>query len=82
MVLDDPDLRDKYVSTYNVKAFTAEFDSVVDSIHGNRIDSWALVRGIADYADGSRNKQWQVSIACTRILCSNINGMFSKYYCI
>jgi hypothetical protein len=59
-------LRDEYANKFGVLAFDADFDSVVESVQGNRIDSWAMVRGISDYADGMRNKQWQVRV-CARV---------------
>ena len=56
-------LRDEYAGKFNALAFDADFDSVVESVQGNRIDSWAMIRGISDYADGMRNKQWQAYAA-------------------
>jgi hypothetical protein len=55
-------LRDKFAAENNVKAFDAGFDSVIAAIHGSRIDSWVLIRGIADYQQGSSRsgRQWQV----------------------
>ena len=29
------------------------------SIYGNRKDHYMLIRGIADYKDGTRRKEWQ-----------------------
>uniref|UniRef100_A0A914CK19 Nucleoside phosphorylase domain-containing protein n=1 Tax=Acrobeloides nanus TaxID=290746 RepID=A0A914CK19_9BILA len=54
-------LRDKFAAENNVKAFDAGFDSVIAAIHGSRIDSWVLIRGIADYQQGSSRsgRQWQ-----------------------
>nr|XP_018908706.1 PREDICTED: uncharacterized protein LOC109038185 isoform X1 [Bemisia tabaci]XP_018908707.1 PREDICTED: uncharacterized protein LOC109038185 isoform X1 [Bemisia tabaci] len=40
-------------------AFDSEFDSVIDSVRGNCRDSFALVRGIADYRDGTKKSEWQ-----------------------
>ena len=36
-----------------------EYDAVIESVFGNRKDSYIIVRGIADYKDGSRKKEWQ-----------------------
>ena len=33
-------------------------DAVVESIYGNRKEHYMLIRGIADYKDGSRRKEW------------------------
>ncbi|VDP49847.1 unnamed protein product [Soboliphyme baturini] len=52
-------LRNEFARRYGVICFDAEFDAVVQSIFGNRIGSWALIRGIADYVDGTKSKQWQ-----------------------
>ena len=44
---------------FGILAFDMEFDAVVDSVFGNRKDSYVLIRGVADYKDGSRRKEWQ-----------------------
>ena len=41
------------------QAFDPEFDQVLESIVGNRKDSFLFVRGLADYVDGSKAKDWQ-----------------------
>ncbi|KAK6180884.1 hypothetical protein SNE40_008854 [Patella caerulea] len=48
-----------FASRYNISAFDSEFDQVLESIVGNRKDSFMIIRGIADYSDGSKNKKWQ-----------------------
>jgi hypothetical protein len=53
-------LHDEFAAEYGLRAYVAEFDSVVEGVFGSRIDSWALVRGIADYSNGMRNREWQV----------------------
>ncbi|XP_011504744.1 PREDICTED: uncharacterized protein LOC105367675 [Ceratosolen solmsi marchali] len=55
----DDQLRQKFASRFGILAFDAEMDAVVDSILGNCRESFAVVRGIADYKDGSRGKEWQ-----------------------
>ncbi|ETN76177.1 hypothetical protein NECAME_03550 [Necator americanus] len=54
-------LRAKFAEEYEVRAIDAGFDSVIAAISGSRIDSWAMIRGIADYQHGmSRaSKLWQ-----------------------
>jgi nucleoside phosphorylase len=44
-----------------VKSFDAGFDSVIASVVGNCINSYVLIRGIADYHNGSSRvaRQWQ-----------------------
>lgn len=44
---------------HGVRAFDTGFDSVVESVYGNRKDNYAFVRGIADYKDGSKGREWQ-----------------------
>lgn len=58
-VLGSPSLRAEFAQRFSLRAYDGDFDSVVESVFGNRIDSWALVRGIADYGDGMRSKEWQ-----------------------
>ncbi|CAJ0578535.1 unnamed protein product, partial [Mesorhabditis spiculigera] len=54
-------LRDRFAAEFNVRALDAGVDSVVASIEGSRIDSWALIRGVADYQNGYSKtaKLWQ-----------------------
>ncbi|XP_025078923.1 uncharacterized protein LOC112555000 isoform X3 [Pomacea canaliculata] len=51
--------RHEFASRYGIVAFDSEFDQVLESIVGNRKDSFMFVRGVADYYDGMRNKEWQ-----------------------
>lgn len=55
-------MRDKFAENHNLRAIDAGFDSVIASINGSRIDSWALIRGIADYQHGQSraSRMWQV----------------------
>lgn len=48
-----------FAGKYNIKAFDTEFDQVLESIEGNRKDSFMFIRGVSDYTDGSKNKEWQ-----------------------
>lgn len=48
-----------FAHRYNISCFDAEFDQVLESIVGNRKDNFLFIRGIADYNDGTRNKEWQ-----------------------
>ena len=38
---------------HGILAFDCELDSVIESIFGNRKDSYMLIRGISDYKDGT-----------------------------
>ncbi|KAJ8667280.1 hypothetical protein QAD02_008942 [Eretmocerus hayati] len=73
----DDQLRQKFASRFGVLAFDAEMDAVVDSILGNCRDSFAVVRGIADYRDGSRGKEWQpyASLAAASVVKAMICAM-------
>lgn len=48
-----------FAHRYNISCFDAEYDQVLESIVGNRKDSFLFIRGISDYGDGTRNKEWQ-----------------------
>ena len=54
-------LREKFISDYHLRAYDAGFDSVIAAIVGSRVDSWVLVRGVADYQQGTTKlgKLWQ-----------------------
>jgi len=53
-------LRQEMASRNGVLAFDNELDSVVESIYGSRKESYVLIRGIADYKDGTKgHKNWQ-----------------------
>lgn len=58
-------LRAKFSEEFQLRALDAGFDSVVAAISGSRIDSWTLIRGVADYQHGlSRaSKPWQAHAA-------------------
>uniref|UniRef100_A0A914L7E4 Nucleoside phosphorylase domain-containing protein n=1 Tax=Meloidogyne incognita TaxID=6306 RepID=A0A914L7E4_MELIC len=54
-------LRERFISEYHVRAYDAGFDSVIAAIEGSRVDSWVLIRGVADYQQGATKigKLWQ-----------------------
>jgi nucleoside phosphorylase len=58
VALDDQ-LRQELAARSGILAFDTELDAVVESIYGNRKDQYTLIRGMADYKDGSRRKEWQ-----------------------
>lgn len=55
----DDQLRQEFAYKNGILAYDSELDSVVDSVYGNRKDHYILIRGIADYKDGTRRKEWQ-----------------------
>merc|ERR1711962_1218384 len=58
VALDDQ-LRQEFAYKNGILAYDSELDAVVESIYGNRKDHYMLIRGIADYKDGTRRKEWQ-----------------------
>ncbi|XP_044761930.1 uncharacterized protein LOC123319140 isoform X3 [Coccinella septempunctata] len=52
-------LRQKFAARMGVLSFDSEFDAVIESILGNCKDSFICIRGISDYKDGTRQKEWQ-----------------------
>ena len=73
----DDQLRQKFASRFGALAFDGEMDAVVESILGNCRDSFAVVRGISDYKDGSRVKEWQpyASLAAASVVKAIICAM-------
>ena len=55
----DEALRQDFTVRQQCVAMDTEFDQVIESIRGNRKDSFVFVRGVCDYADGSKNVMWQ-----------------------
>ena len=51
-------LRHDFASRYGIVACDSEFDQVLESIVGNRKDSFMFVRGVSDYVNGSQNRDW------------------------
>jgi len=49
----DHQRRLQYLEENDVRAFDAGFQSVLESVDGNRKDSVVLVRGVCDYEDGT-----------------------------
>lgn len=45
-------LRELFAADQGLGAYDAEFDQVLESLHGNGVASFIVLRGIADYAEG------------------------------
>ncbi|XP_044584110.1 uncharacterized protein LOC123264717 isoform X4 [Cotesia glomerata] len=77
LISRDDQLRQKFASRFGCLAFDGEMDAVVESILGNCRDSFAVVRGICDYKDGSRGKEWQpyAALAAASVVKSIICSM-------
>ncbi|XP_076223061.1 uncharacterized protein LOC116435068 isoform X2 [Nomia melanderi] len=73
----DDQLRQKFAARFGALAFDAEMDAVVESILGNCRESFTVIRGISDYKDGSRIKEWQpyASLAAASVMKSIICAM-------
>lgn len=52
-------LRQRMIAEFGLRAFDLEFDPVVESIYGNCKESYIIIRGISDYQDGRKRKDWQ-----------------------
>lgn len=52
-------LKQQMISEFGLRAFDSEFDPVVESICGNCKESFIMIRGISDYKDGRKKKEWQ-----------------------
>nr|CAD7258563.1 unnamed protein product [Timema shepardi] len=76
-VAREDQLRQQFSSQFGTLAFDSEFDAVVDSVIGNCRDSFVILRGIADYKDGTRRKEWQpyASLVAASIMKAIICGM-------
>ena len=64
-VVKDDALRNDFASRHQCISFDTELDQVLESIVGNRKDSFCFIRGVADYYDGSKNAEWQPYAALT-----------------
>ncbi|CAC5425807.1 unnamed protein product [Mytilus coruscus] len=57
-IAKDGKLRKTFARLYGIKAYDLDTEAILESLDGNRNESFLIIRGIADYADGSR-KEWQ-----------------------
>jgi len=70
-------LRLEFAARHQCIGVDTEFDQVLESIVGNRQDSFLFVRGVADYLDGSKNAEWQpyaalIAAAFTKALLEHL----------
>uniref|UniRef100_K1PN83 Nucleoside phosphorylase domain-containing protein n=1 Tax=Magallana gigas TaxID=29159 RepID=K1PN83_MAGGI len=70
-----------FAHNYGITCFDSEYDQVIESIVGNRKDSFMFIRGIADYNDGSKNKEWQpyASLAAAAKMKTIVKMIFNPY---
>ena len=52
-------LRYDFARKFGVMAYDTELDACLDAVTGSRKDSFVVIRGISDYQDGSKSKEWQ-----------------------
>ncbi|CAH8454499.1 unnamed protein product [Heterobilharzia americana] len=58
-VTDNDALRNDFAKEHHLLCYDAEYDQVLESVMGNGLDSFILIRGIADYVEGRQGTQWQ-----------------------
>ena len=92
-VVSDPQLHQDFASELGVLAFDQEMDAVVESIYGNRKDTYTVIRGIADYRSAASDTLLRIpridSIAfaevfvyhsiCLALIISNIENNFLPF---
>ncbi|KAG8198073.1 hypothetical protein JTE90_020903 [Oedothorax gibbosus] len=59
VLMHDDTKRLTFADQHGIMSFDTGFGSVVESIFGNRKDDYVFIRGISDYKDGSKKKEWQ-----------------------
>lgn len=59
-----PAARTNFAIQSNIRAYDLDFEAVLESLEGNRNESFLVIRGISDYVDGT-TKDWQPYAALT-----------------
>ncbi|XP_055948172.1 uncharacterized protein LOC129981370 isoform X3 [Argiope bruennichi] len=59
ILMQDDTKRLAFADHHGIMSFDTGFGSVVESIFGNRKDDYVFIRGISDYKDGTKKKDWQ-----------------------
>lgn len=59
MLSKDYNIRSQLAMLNELKAVDSGFEAIMESIEGNRKESFCIIRGISDYSDGSKKKEWQ-----------------------
>ncbi|XP_050081382.1 uncharacterized protein LOC126568778 isoform X3 [Anopheles maculipalpis] len=69
--------RTEYAQAYSLLATDSEMNSVLDSVVGNCRDAFILVKGIADYKDGTTSRKWQnyASLAAAAVMKTIVCAM-------
>lgn len=63
MLMRDDASRLAFANQHGLLAFDPEFDAVIESVFGNRKDNYVFIRGVSDYKDGTKKKEWQPNAA-------------------
>ncbi|KAF5404361.1 hypothetical protein PHET_02168 [Paragonimus heterotremus] len=58
-ITDNDQLRDSFAKEHQLLCYDSEYDQVLESVLGNGLNSFLIIRGMADYVEGRRNTQWQ-----------------------
>ena len=58
-IVKDENMRHLLSEQYGIVCFDSDMDQVMESIEGNRKESFIIIRSIVDYFDGSTTKEWQ-----------------------
>ncbi|XP_041357320.1 uncharacterized protein LOC121374324 isoform X2 [Gigantopelta aegis] len=58
IVSKNQELKFDFSHMNGVRCFDHDYEAVIDSLEGNRNDSFLIIRGMCDYVDG-RKKEWQ-----------------------
>ena len=58
-LVKDDKTREEFAARHGVLCVDSGFQAVLDSIDGNRKESFALIRGVSDYEDGAQRREWQ-----------------------
>lgn len=69
--------RTDFAKKHHLLATDVEMNSVLDSIVGNCKEAFVMIKGIADYKDGTSTKKWQnyASLAAASVMKSIICAM-------
>lgn len=70
ILMQDDTKRLAFADHHGIMSFDTGFGSVVESIFGNRKDDYVFIRGISDYKDGTKKKEWQpyASLAAASVM--------------
>nr|XP_042894733.1 uncharacterized protein LOC107448896 isoform X2 [Parasteatoda tepidariorum] len=77
VLMHDDTKRLTFADKHGIMSFDTGFGSVVESIFGNRKDDYIFIRGIADYKDGTKKKEWQpyAALAAAAVMKSILSNL-------